>query len=45
MQDLMESRKKVDYLLGAYRRHIEEGEGEHDRNTGDFSVRLTTKRR
>jgi len=30
MQDLMESRRKVDYLLGAYRRHIAEGEGEHD---------------
>ena len=30
MQDLMESRRKVDYLLGAYRRHIGEGEGEHD---------------
>lgn len=28
-QDLMEGRKKIDYLLGAYRRHIEEGEGEH----------------
>ncbi len=28
-QDLEESRKKVDYLLGVYRRHMEEGEGEH----------------
>jgi PadR family transcriptional regulator PadR len=28
-QDLMESRRKIDYLLGAYRRHMEEGEGEH----------------
>ena len=28
-QDLVESRKKIDYLLGAYRHHIEEGEGEH----------------
>ena len=29
MQDLLESRKKINYLLGAYRRHIEEVEGEH----------------
>jgi len=28
-QDLEESRKKVDYLLEVYRRHMEEGEGEH----------------
>jgi len=28
-QDLMESRKKIDYFLGVYRRHMEEGEGEH----------------
>jgi len=28
-QDLEESRKKIDYLLGAYRCHMEEGEGEH----------------
>ena len=28
-QDLVESSKKINYLLGAYRRHIEEGEGEH----------------
>jgi len=28
-QDLVESRKKINYLLGAYRRHMEEGEGEH----------------
>jgi PadR family transcriptional regulator PadR len=28
-QDLLESRKKINYLLGAYRRHMEEGEGEH----------------
>ena len=28
-QDLMESRRKIDYLLGAYHRHMEEGEGEH----------------
>ena len=28
-QDLVESSKKINYLLGAYRRHIEEGEDEH----------------
>ncbi len=28
-KDLEESRKRIDYLLGVYRRHIEEGEGEH----------------
>jgi len=28
-QDLEESRKKIDYLLGAYRCHMEEGEGEY----------------
>ena len=28
-QDLVESRRRIDYLLGAYRRHMEEGEGEH----------------
>jgi PadR family transcriptional regulator PadR len=28
-QDLVESRKRISYLLGAYRRHMEEGEGEH----------------
>jgi PadR family transcriptional regulator PadR len=28
-QDLEESRKRIDYLLGAYHRHMEEGEGEH----------------
>ena len=28
-QDLVESRKKIDCLLGAYRRHMEEGEGEY----------------
>ena len=28
-QDLEESRKKIGYLLGVYRRHMEEGEGEH----------------
>ena len=27
-QDLVESRKKINYLLGAYRRHMEEVEGE-----------------
>jgi len=27
--DLMESRQNIDCLLGAYRRHMEEGEGEH----------------
>jgi len=28
-QDLVESREKIDCLLEAYRRHMEEGEGEH----------------
>ncbi len=28
-KDLEESRKRIDYLLGVYRRHMEEGEGEH----------------
>ncbi len=28
-QDLEESRKKIGHLLGVYRRHMEEGEGEH----------------
>ena len=28
-QDLEESRKKIGYLLGVYRHHMEEGEGEH----------------
>ena len=28
-QDLEESRKRVDYLLRVYHRHMEEGEGEH----------------
>lgn len=28
-QDLVESREKINYLLGAYHRHMEEGEGEH----------------
>ena len=28
-QDLMESRERIDYFLGAYRRHMEEGEGEY----------------
>ena len=28
-QDLHETRDMIDYLLGAYRRHMEEGEGEH----------------
>lgn len=28
-QDLEEARKKIDYLLGVYRRHMEEGVGEH----------------
>ena len=28
-QDLLESRRKINYLLGAYRRHMEEVEGEH----------------
>ena len=27
--DLEESREKIDYLLEAYRRHVEEGEGEY----------------
>jgi DNA-binding PadR family transcriptional regulator len=29
VQDLEESRRKIDYLLRAYRRHMKEGEGEH----------------
>jgi PadR family transcriptional regulator PadR len=29
VQDLQESRKRVDYLLEVYHRHMEEGEGEH----------------
>ena len=29
IQDLTESRMKIDFLLKAYRRHMEEGEGEH----------------
>jgi PadR family transcriptional regulator PadR len=28
-QDLQETRGMIDHLLGAYRRHMEEGEGEH----------------
>ena len=28
-QDLEQSRRQIDYLLRAYRRHMEEGEGEH----------------
>jgi PadR family transcriptional regulator, regulatory protein PadR len=28
-QDLHETRDMIDYLLGAYRRHMEEGQGEH----------------
>jgi DNA-binding PadR family transcriptional regulator len=28
-QDLEESRRRIDYLLEVYRRHMEEGEGEH----------------
>jgi len=28
-QDLVESRRRLNYLLGAYHRHMEEGEGEH----------------
>jgi poly-beta-hydroxybutyrate-responsive repressor len=28
-QDLHHTRDMIDYLLGAYRRHMEEGEGEH----------------
>jgi PadR family transcriptional regulator PadR len=28
-QDLEESRKRIGHLLGAYRRHMEEGEGEY----------------
>jgi PadR family transcriptional regulator PadR len=28
-QDLQETRNMIDYLLGAYSRHMEEGEGEH----------------
>ena len=29
IQDLKETRAMIDHLLGAYRRHMEEGEGEH----------------
>ena len=29
MQDLQEARATIDHLLGAYSRHMEEGEGEH----------------
>jgi PadR family transcriptional regulator PadR len=29
IQDLTGSRMRIDYLLKAYRRHMEEGEGEH----------------
>jgi PadR family transcriptional regulator PadR len=28
-QDLQETRDMIDHLLGAYRRHMEEGKGEH----------------
>ena len=28
-RDLHETRDMIDYLLGAYRRHMEQGEGEH----------------
>jgi PadR family transcriptional regulator PadR len=28
-QDLQETRDMIDHLLGAYKRHMEEGEGEH----------------
>jgi PadR family transcriptional regulator PadR len=28
-QDLQETREMIDHLLGAYSRHMEEGEGEH----------------
>jgi PadR family transcriptional regulator PadR len=31
VQDLEETRKKIDYLLGVYHRHMEEGEGEYHR--------------
>ena len=30
-QDLQEARGMIDRLLGAYRRHLEEGEGDHHR--------------
>jgi len=29
VQDLQESRKRIDYLLEVYHRHMEAGEGEH----------------
>ena len=29
VRDLEETREKIDHLLGTYRRHMEEGEGEH----------------
>lgn len=29
MQDLQETRDMIDHLLGAYSRHMEQGEGEH----------------
>ncbi len=29
VQDLEKSREQIDYLLAAYHRHMEEGEGEH----------------
>jgi DNA-binding PadR family transcriptional regulator len=29
MRDLQDTRRMIDYLLGAYRHHMEEGEGEH----------------
>lgn len=29
VQDLEESRKRIDYLSGVYHRHMEEGKGEH----------------
>lgn len=29
MHDLKESKEKIGYLLGVYRRHMEEGEGEY----------------
>jgi poly-beta-hydroxybutyrate-responsive repressor len=32
-QDLYETRDMIDYLLGAYRRHMAEGTGEHHRHS------------
>jgi DNA-binding PadR family transcriptional regulator len=29
VQDLEESRERIDYLAGVYHRHMEEGQGEH----------------